>query len=88
MEYGQKIQPVFWLKSQILVDWKGLFQRNCANIQTRNLQLYLFYLPSQTDGCVWHLILGTIVQCRSNNVWKSWYEQKIDVSLNIKGEVQ
>ena len=32
VKYGQTVQPLFWLKSQILVDWKGLFQRNFANL--------------------------------------------------------
>ena len=37
VKYGRNEIPLFWLnriilvKSQILVDWKGLFQRNIAN---------------------------------------------------------
>ena len=37
INYGQNIQPLFWLKSQILVDWKGLFSQTLPT-QTRNLQ--------------------------------------------------
>ena len=31
LKYCQTVQPLFWLKLQILVDWKGLFQWNFAN---------------------------------------------------------
>ena len=31
VKYGQNVQPLFWLKSLILIDWKGLLQRNFAN---------------------------------------------------------
>ena len=38
IKYGQKVKPLFWIKLQNLVDWKGLFQQNFKN-QTHNLQL-------------------------------------------------
>ena len=35
VKYGQKVQPLYWLKSQILVEWKGLFQQNFANTNSK-----------------------------------------------------
>ena len=43
VKYGQKVQPLFWLKSQILFNWKGSFS---AKLCQHKLVTYNYLLTT------------------------------------------
>ena len=70
-KYGQKVQPLYWLKSQTLVDWKGLFQQNPNKLITlylltkfeENLYTFLGIIKERYRQSFPHSIFVSMLSC-------------------------